>query len=64
MNEVKDDPFSLTYSVNIVCVKADWIINSENPEFLSELLKQENRDVILAPYVKLVIEFLYGQYSQ
>ena len=63
MGEVKDDVFALTYSVNIWCVKADWIINTYDPDFLSELLKQENRELILTPYVKLIIDYLYGQYS-
>jgi len=52
---------ALTYAVKMQCVKADWIINTENGLiFLKELLKQQNKDVFMTPYVEIVIEFLYN----
>jgi len=44
-------------------VKADWIVNTQNGLiFLKELLKQQNKDIFMTPYIEIVIEFLYNQF--
>jgi hypothetical protein len=64
MGEVLDRPECLTYAVKIQCIRVDWIINDkEGLKFLKELLKQQNKDIFLTPYILIVIEFLYIEYS-
>ena len=56
---------SLTYASKIECVRADWIINSdEGLLFLKELLRQQNKDIFVTPYISIIIEFLYKKYSE
>ena len=60
MGEEPNNPLSLTFAVNIQCVRADWIVNQEEGlKFLKELLRQQNKEVFMTPYVMIVIEFLY-----
>ena len=45
-------------------MRADWIINEEEGLlFLKELLRQQNKDIFMTPYIQIVIEFLYQKYS-
>ena len=61
MQEEPNNPQSLTFAVNMQCVRADWIVNeAEGLKFLKELLRQQNKDVFLTPSVStaLTVEFL------
>ena len=49
-----------TYAVRILQIRADWILNSsDGVDFLREILRQQNMDLFMSTYVKIVIEFLY-----
>ena len=64
MGEEPDNPSSLTFAANIQSVRADWIINdAEGLLFLKELLRQQNKEIFMTPYIQIVIEFLYQKYS-
>lgn len=54
MHETANDSRSTTYAVKIQGVRADWIVNKKKGDgigFLTELLNQKNREVILTPYI-------------
>lgn len=56
---------SLTFATQIKCVRADWIINSEEGIlFLKELLRQQNKEIFMTPYIMIVIEFMYKKYAE
>ena len=64
MGEDPNNRSCLTFAVDVKCVRADWIIKKkEGLLFLKELLRQQNKDVFMTPYIMIVIQFLYQKYS-
>jgi hypothetical protein len=64
MGEDPNNRTCLTFAVDVKCVRADWIIQKkEGLLFLKELLRQQNKDVFMTPYIMIVIQFLYQKYS-
>ena len=68
MGENTSDPDYLTFAVKITAIRADWIINNKKSDdgikFLMELLRQKNQEILMTPYMKIVINFLYKKYSK
>lgn len=71
MGENISNPRFQTYSVRIKCVRADWILQDSVDEkeaiglnFMNNMLKKKNREVFMTPYMQIIIQFLYKQYSQ
>ena len=60
MGEKQEGNDLRTYAVRILQIRADWILNSNDGiDFLREILRQQNKDLFMSTYVKIVIEFLY-----
>ena len=58
----------LTYSVKVMTIKADWIINDFDGKelgigFLKELIKERHLDLFETDYIKILIHYLYRQFS-
>ena len=68
MGEDEDNPDHMTFAVQVKAIKADWIINNDDKDdgisFLRELLRQQNQDILMTQYMKMIISFLYKQYSK
>ena len=56
MGENTEHPKNLTFSVNIKCVRADWILTGDiGLGFMQNLLKKRNRSIFMTPYMKIIV---------
>jgi hypothetical protein len=56
MGEEIGNPKNQTFSVNIKCIRADWILQGDlGLKFMENLLKKKNRDIFMTPYMQIII---------
>ena len=54
MGEDRNNQKYQTYSINMKCVRADWILSDDQGlglVFMNEMLRKKNRDVFMTPYM-------------
>ena len=64
LGEDPENPSCITHSCIVRCIRVDWVLNKpEGLRFLRQMLKQQNRDLFMTIYIKVLVHFLYQKYK-